>query len=174
MSKRIPVRTYLILLGLLIFFGGFAASVVFTESRLMNGLVGNEEALPDEGLDNVQRLAMSHVTDLTKLMINWSIGVIAGIAVAARAVFSWELKGKGIINTALLVALLTSLISIWLGLLVFDQIVHILTHYQDPLLSKKFLLTRRWQYLTFLASLVVFVASWLIVALVQPPEEKKQ
>lgn len=172
MAKRIPVRASLILIGLLAFFGSFAGSVVYTESRLMSGLVQTGEALAVEGLDNVQNLALSHVTDLTKLMINWSIGVIAGIAVAARAVFSWSLKGKGFLNAALLAALLTSLISIWLGLLVIDQIVSLLSYYQDPLLSEKFLLTRRWQYLFFLASLVVFVASWLIVAMFQPAKEE--
>lgn len=172
MATRIPVRAYLVLVGLLIFFGSFAASVVYTEHHLMSGLVSNGEALEVEGLDNVQNQALSRVTDLTKLMINWSIGLIAGIAVATRAVFSWDVKGKGFLNTALLIALLTSLLSIWLGLLVIDQIVLILSYYQDPLLSEKFLLTRRWQYLFFLASLVVFVASWLIVAMFQPPKEK--
>ena len=174
MIKRIPERAFTILIGLLVLFGGFATAVVYIEIHLMSDLAGTGEAVPDSGLDKARSLALSHVTDLTELLINWSIGIIAGIAVAARAVFSWNVEGKGFVFASLLVALLTSLVSIWLGLLVIDQIVQLLSYYQDPLDSEKFLLTRRGQYLTFLASLVVFVASWLIVAMFQPPEKKEE
>jgi hypothetical protein len=147
-----------------------AAVIIYIETIIVAPKIA---PLLDEGaLSDAQSTAISYTKDLGELMINWSVALIGAIALSTRN----TLKSRGLIKvlSALLLGLafLCCIISIWLGMLVLDLTINSLALEQDPLNNASLYLCRRWQYLSFVGALVLFVLSWIISAAYPLQQEK--
>lgn len=150
----------------------FGAAVVLTERKLMAPAIG--ELLLDGNLNDAQNSAMRHISDLGKLMISWSVAILGAIAVSARQVKDWTGMSQGISFAALGLSFVACVLSVWCGMLVLDSLIQSLSLEQDPLGNTTMHLFRRWQYIFFVAGLILFVSSWLNIGLFLTGDKKPE
>jgi hypothetical protein len=140
-----------------------ATLIVYVEPWIVKPEVS---VLLDKGvMSDAQKAATGQVIELGKLMINWSIAAIGAIAVSVSRISKMIDTHAIIAKITLGLSFFIFIISIWLGLVVFDIAINSLAMEQDPLKSDTLNWCRKWQYLLFVYALVVFMSSWTMVAL---------
>lgn len=117
--------------------------------------------LQDGALTDAQSTAIDHISKLGTLMINWCVAILGGIAVSARTLLTLGGVKQWLSGGAVALSFLACIISIWLGMVAADIVIHSLTLEQVPTQNETLLLCRRWQYLSFIAALVFFVFAWI-------------
>jgi hypothetical protein len=147
-----------------------AATIIYIETLIVAPKIA--PLLEDGSLSDAQATAIGYTKDLGELMINWSVALIGAISLSTRNALKCTGLIKVLSGLLLGIAFVCCIISIWLGMLVLDLTINSLALEQDPLNNTSLYLCRRWQYLSFVGALVLFVLSWIISA-TSPPQKQE-
>jgi hypothetical protein len=145
-----------ICLGLL---AGLGVALPLIERSIVMPRIG--PLLEDGALTDAQATAIDHITTLGTLMINWCVAILGGIAVSARTLLAPGGVKQWLSGGAIALSFVACIVSIWLGMVVADLLIQLLTMEQVPTQNETLLLCRRWQYLSFVVALVFFVFAWI-------------